>query len=238
MGPKLAVLAAVTLAQVASADPASDLKQGIDLYKVGKYADAIVALKHAYDAAPKPETLFALAQAERLNGDCTIAAQHYHQVIEQVSDINVAKLVEQNLVLCEKIEPKPEPKPAAAPAPMPAPPPQTVTKTVVHDVFHLDPLAASLSAAGALALGAAGGLYVAAAANRNAAGEARTLDDHNALANHADNDEKAMFVAASVGVALFGVATYRWIWGANAPKSDVAVTPTRGGASLSVTSRW
>ena len=85
MGSKLAVLAAViATAQTAGADPAADLKRGIELYKAGKYGDAAALLKQAYEATGKPETLFSLAQAERLAGDCTSAAAHYHKVVELV----------------------------------------------------------------------------------------------------------------------------------------------------------
>ncbi len=243
MGSKLTVLAAViACAGTASADPAGDLlKQGIDQYKAGKYAEAVTALGKSYDISKKPETLFALAQAERLEGDCATATAHYRQVVEQVSDLNVAKLVEQNLALCEKIEkkheptpPKPEPEPKAAPPP----PPQIITKTVVRDVPHTDVLAASAFAAGTLGIGAAGGLYLAASASRNAAGKARTLDDHNTLLDRADTDTKAMFVAGGLGVALIAVSVYRWTRGEDPPKTDVALTPSAGGGTLWVTSRW
>jgi tetratricopeptide (TPR) repeat protein len=234
VGSKLTVLAAViAAARLAAAD---DLKDGIDLYKAGKYADAVTTLRRAYAAAPKPDTLFALAQAERLAGDCKTAATHYHQVIEQVSDLNVAKLVQQTLALCEKNEPRPaetksEPKSESKAEP------QVVTKTVVHDVGHTDTLAASLFATGTLALGAAGGLYLAAAANRNGAEKARLFDDYTALSDRADVERTAMFVAGGVGVALIGVAVYRWTR-SDAPKTDVAVVPSQHGGTLWVTSRF
>jgi tetratricopeptide (TPR) repeat protein len=233
VGSKLTVLAAViAVARLAAAD---DLKDGIELYKAGKYADAVTTLRRAYAAAPKPDTLFALAQAERLSGDCKTAATHYHQVIEQVSDLNVAKLVQQTLALCEKDEPrvdvKSEPKSESKAEP------QVVTKTVVRDTSHTDPLTTSLFAVGTLGLGTAGGLYLAAAANRNGADKARTLDDHTTLADRADTEQTAMFVAAGVGVALIGVAVYRWTR-SDAPKTDVAVVPSQHGGTLWVTSRW
>ena len=236
MGSKLTVLAAViAAARLASAD---DLKDGIELYKAGKYADAVATLRRAYAAAPKPDTLFALAQAERLDGDCKTAAAHYHQVIEQVSDLNIAKLVQQTLALCEKDEPRapPEPKPEAKPEPR-AEPPQIVTKTVVREVDHTDPLAASLFAGGTLGLGVAGGLYIAAAANRNGAAKARLFDDYTTLSDRADTEQKSMFIAAGVGVALIGVAVFRWTRSAPS-KTDVAVVPSHDGGAVWVTSSW
>ena len=237
MGSKLAVLAAViATAQTAGADPAADLKRGIELYKAGKYGDAAALLKQAYEATGKPETLFSLAQAERLAGDCTSAAAHYHKVVELVSDLNVAKLVEQNLALCEPPKPA-EPAPKSEPAP-PPPPPEVITKTVVREVGHTDVLAALALTAGALGTGAAGGLYLAMQANRDAAGRARTLDDHVELEHRADSDRIAMVAAGAVGLAFIGLAVYRWTRSDDAPRAEVAIAPSASGAAVWVTSRW
>ena len=241
MGSKLAVLAALTAvaaARPAAADSSADLmKAGIALYKAGKYADAAAKLKQAYAIDHKPETLFALAQAERLSGDCAAAAPHYHQVIEQVSDFNVAKLVQQNLSLCEKDLPEP-PAPAVAAPPAPPPPPKIITKTVVREVRHTDPLAVTLIGAGALALGAGGGLLVAGNGDLDAAQRARTLDDHDTLASRGSRDQVLAAIAAGAGVALVGVGVFRWAHAGAAPRTEVAVVPALGGGTLWVTSRW
>jgi tetratricopeptide (TPR) repeat protein len=227
---------AICVARPASADSAPDLlKRGIELYKEGKYGEAIGVLKKSYELDATPDALFALAQAERQSGDCKSAAVHYHQVLERMSDFNVAKFVQQNLALCEKDEPpKPvSPQPAASdakPAPAPAP--------IVREVRHVDKLGAVLLAGGALGLGAAGGLYVAASANRAGADRARTFDDHETLSDRAAVQEKAMFVAGGVGVALIGVAVVRWMRGGSKSSTDVAVVPTSTGGAVWVTSRW
>lgn len=239
MGSKLAVLAAVILlATPAAADNAAELaKKGIDLYKAAKYDEAAKALQKAYDLDSKPETLFALAQAQRLAGDCTSAAANYHKVISQVSDLNVAKLVQQNLLLCEKDEPKPEP-PKVEPKVEPPPEPKIVTRTVVRDVGHTDKLAAMMFGVGMLGLGASGGLYLAASSTRDAADHARTLDDHDRLASRANSEQLGMFVAAGVGVAALGYAVFRWTRGEDAPRADVAVVPTPTGGAVWVRSSW
>ena len=241
MGSKLAILAAVIgLATSAAADNAGELmKKGIDLYKAGKYDEAAKVLKDAYDVDGKPETLFALAQAQRLAGDCTSAAANYHKVISQVSDMNVAKLVQQNLALCEKDEPKPPPEPTVEPKAEPPPPePKIVTRTVVRDVGHTDRLAAMLFGAGMLGLGASGGLYLAASSTRDAADHARTLDDHDRLASRASSEQVGMVVAAGVGLAAVGYAVFRWTHGSDAAKTDVAVVPTATGGAVWVRSSW
>lgn len=243
MGSKLSVLAAIGLALggTAYADQVSDaMKKGLDLYKAGKYAEAIPHLQKAYKLDGKPETLFTLAQAQRLSGDCVEAAANYRKVIEKISDMNVGKLVQQNLSLCEPDEPKPpEPKeekrdePAAEPAK-----PEVVEKTVVREVPRTDKLAAVMFGGGMLAVGVAGGLYVAASNNADAADRAGSLEDHDLLADRATSQRTIMYVAGGVGVAMMGYAIFRWTRGSDAPKTDVAVVPATGGGSFFVSSRW
>ena len=239
MGSKLAVLAGtvIGLAGAAYADKAGDLmKKGIDQYKTGKYSDAATTLQQAYDLDHKPETLFALAQAQRLAGDCTSAAANYHKVLEQMSDVSTAKLVQQNLALCEKDAPKPEPKPEPVPV-APPPEPQVITKTVVKETAKTDVVAASLFGVGMLSLGAAGGLYLAASSNADAADKASTLDAHNSLSDKAKSEDVGMIVAAGVGVAAIGYAVFRWTHGSE-PKTEVAAVPTNGGGALWVSGRF
>lgn len=240
MGSKLSVLATViALGGLAHAGPADDaMKKGIELYKAGKYAEAIPYLDKANNLDPKPDTLFALAQAQRLSGDCVSAAANYHKVIDQVSDMQVGKLVQQNLSLCEPDEPK-QPEPVHEDKPVVEAKPQVVEKTVVHEVEHTDKLAAVMLGGGMLALGAAGGLYVAASSNSDAADLAKSLPDHDSLADKAKTERTMMYVASGVGAVMIGVAIYRWTTGgSDRPKTDVAVVPGAGGGSVFVTSRF
>ena len=241
MGSKLSVLAAViALAGTAHADPAGDaLKKGIELYKAGKYAEAIPHLEKAYKLDSKPDTLFALAQAQRLNGDCASAAPNYRKVIERVSDMTVAKLVQQNLSICEPDEPK-QPEPKAEPRAEPAPPPEpkVVERTVVRDVGKTDKLAAAMFGGGMLAVGVAGGLYIAASNNADAADRAKSLEDHDLLADRASSQRTIMYVAGGVGVAMMGFAIYRWTAGGDAQKTDVALVPSSGGGHVVLSGRF
>lgn len=239
MGSKLAVLAAVVgLAATAFADPAGELmKKGIEQYKAGKYSDAAATLQKAYDLDRKPETLFALAQAQRLAGDCTSAATNYHKVIAEVPDVNTAKLVEQNLSLCEKDEPKPAPEPRSVPAAAPTEP-QVITRTVVRDSGKTDKLAATMFGVGMLGLGAAGGLYLASSSNADAADNARTLDEHNRLASRASSESTGMVIAAGLGVAALGYAVFRWTRDGEASKTEVAAVPTTTGGAIWVSSSF
>jgi len=236
VGSKLAAIAAViAFAAPAFADDAKDLfKQGVDAYKAGHYEDSKKLLKKSYDLDPNPNTLFALAQAERLLGECKLAVEHYNKILEQVNDLNVSKLVQQNLSLCEKQEP------GSAPAPSPAKgEPQVVTKVVTRDVGHSDKLAITAMTFGALSLGAAGGLYIASSSDKDAADKARTLDDHNSLADRANSEKTMCFIAAGAGVALAGFAVYRWVSGSSGEASTaVSVVPTPRGGAFVLTSAW
>ena len=240
MGSKLTVLAAViALSGPAYADQANEaLKKGIEAYKAGKYAEAISLLEKAHKLAPKTDTLFALAQAQRLNGDCIGAAANYHKVLDQVTDTSVAKAVHANLLLCEPEDKKPEPVKEEKQEEAQAPKPEVVEKTVVRDVGHTDKLAATMFGAGMLAIGAAGGLYVAASGNSDAADRAKSLPDHDLLADRATKQRAIMYVAGGVGVAMMGVAIFRWTRGGSKQSAEVALVPGSGGGSFYVTSRF
>jgi tetratricopeptide (TPR) repeat protein len=250
VGSKLAAVAALIVATtgVAAADSAADLfKQGVERYKANDYEGARAKLQKSYDLDPKPETLFALAQAQRNLGDCATAAPNYKKVIQQMPDLNVTKIVEQNLLLCEKDEPKPEPKVEQPPKPEPkAEPqepakPQIITKTVVHEVNHKDPLALALVGVGTLSLGVALGLDLASGANQDAAANAHSIADHDSYADRADLEQKAAVTAAIVGVALVGYGAYRWVRGSHetpASTTDVAVVPVPSGGGVWVRTRF
>lgn len=239
MGFKLdlvVVLLSLAAAQPASAETAADLmKRGIEHYKAGRFTEAAADLGGAYKLEPKPETLFALAQAERLAGDCASARPHYRELLDTVSDLNVAKLVQQNLMLCSEPEVTAvvEPPKSVEPAP-----PQITTKTVVREVRRTDTLAASLAVGGGLLLGVSGGLYLAASGNRDAADRARSLEDHDVLADRADTQRTAMLVTAGAGAVMIGVAVVRWMTGGESSSTSVAITPAPAGGTLFVTARW
>jgi hypothetical protein len=92
---------------------------------------------------------------------------------------------------------------------------------------------------GMLALGVAGGLYVAASSNAEAADLARSLPDHDSLADKAKTERTLMYVAAGAGAVMLGVAVFRFATGGNKQESaGVAVVPTGSGGSIFVTSRF
>jgi tetratricopeptide (TPR) repeat protein len=247
MGSRLALLAviqltaAVTLAREAAADTrARDLyKRGIEEYKAQKYEQAVATLKESYELEPKPDVLFALAQAERLAGRCPEARIHYRKLLDETSDPATMKAVQSNLELCgpdpDKVEPKQvEPE-------RPAAEPKTITKTVVHEVRRTDKLATILFAGGTLGLGAGGGLYLASLNSRDDAKRAGTLDDHARISDRADLQRIAAIAAGGAGVLMIGVAVVRWATSGSSTaesKTEVTLAPSASGAMLVLSSGW
>ena len=253
MGSKLALLAAelITLGLLVQRDAAADtakarelFKQGIEQYKAKDYDKAAATLARSYEMDPKPDALFAQAQAERLGGHCREATVHYHQLLESSTDLPTIKAVQANLALCAK-EPEPPPvvvAPRADDTSRPAPPPpQIITKTVVRDVPHSDTLATVLFAGGMLAVGGGVGLYIASNGALDDAKHARTLDDHEKFTDRAKTERSLSFIAGGVGLAMITVAVIKWSAGGpseSRPSSDVAVTPTTGGGLVTFSSDW
>ena len=254
MGSKLALLAAelIALGLLAPRDAAADsakarelFKQGIDQYKAKEYDKAAATLAKSYEMDPKPDALFAQAQAERLAGKCREATVHYHQLLETTQDLPTIKAVQANLALCGK-EPEPPPVVVApkpednTPAPAPQPP-QIITKTVVRDVPHSDTLATVLFAGGMLAVGGGVGLYIASNGALDDAKHARTLDDHEKFTDRAKSERTLSFITGGVGLAMITVAIVKWSAGGPSESratNDVAVTPTSGGGMVTFSSVW
>lgn len=254
MGSRLALLAAVQLIVAAVVVRAADAdtrarelyKRGVDEYKGQKYEAAAATLKESYDLDPKPDALFALAQAERLGGHCIEARAHYKKLLESTTEMATAKAVQSNLDLCG---PDPDKPAARRPEPdrpaLPPPPPRTITttRTVVREVRGTDKLATLLFAGGMLGLGAGGGLFLAAKNSRDDADRALTLDDHDRLDKRADTLRIASFAAAGAGAALIGGAVVRWVLGGGGatttePKPEVSLAPSARGAMVVLSAGW
>ena len=207
----LAMLAAGPAAADDGANARALFEQGVELYKTQKYEPAAQALAQSYKLDARPDVLFALAQAERMSGRCADAIVHYRALLVATTDLAIAKAVQNNLGLCG------EPETAAGgPAPAAAAP---IERVVVQQApARRLPMIAI--AAGGLAIGIGGGLYLAASASRDSADSAFTLGDYNRLHDRADHE------------ALAGL----WL---HTPKRATEVAITHGHASmLTVVTRW
>ena len=250
MGSKLPILAAQLIALFASRDASADsrarelFKQGIDQYKAKQYDAAAATLAQSYELDPKPDALFAQAQAERLGGHCDRAVVHYQKLLATSTDLPTIKAVQSNLALCpQQTEPAPvkiEPKPDE-PAPVTPAQPQIVTTTVVREVPRSDKLATFLFAGGMLAVGGGVGLYIASKGALDDADHARTLDDHDKFTDRAKTERTLSFVAGGVGLAMITVAIIRWSSGGGESKpasAEITMTPTTSGGVLTFSGAW
>src|SRR5258706_7388756 len=91
-------------------------------FDLQEYAEAEAELKEAYRLDPKPEVLYALAQAQRMAGECDKAIVSYRNYLRTNPRADLAKLAQDNIDHC-LAAPKPEPKPPPSPTPPPTPSP-------------------------------------------------------------------------------------------------------------------
>jgi tetratricopeptide (TPR) repeat protein len=89
-------------------DPATaeqHLDEGTKLYNVQEYDKAAEEYQAAYLLDPKPEYLYAVAQAQRLGGDCTKALQSYRAYLRSEPSAEQREKAEKNIERCtEKLQ--------------------------------------------------------------------------------------------------------------------------------------
>lgn len=245
----LAVLALslVAASGVASADTktlARDLfNLGIDEYKAKKYDDAAASLAKSHALDPRPDSLYALAQAERLANRCKEAIGHYEQLLEQTTNDKSIKKIKENIELCRQIEagkPAPEEKHEDAKS-VERDAPTIEYRTVVRTERKRDVLSIVLFAGGGVAISGGVATYLVARSQRNDADHASTLEEYNDKYDSSRRLKWISYASAGVGVSLITVALVRVIRGDSSGESrtqEVAVTPTSGGSMVTFSSRW
>ncbi len=251
MESRLAVLAAAALialpaARVASADTNKKalarqlFELGIEEYKQKQYAAAVTSMAKSYELDAQPDALYALAQSERLAGNCNDAIGHYEKLLDTAKDDQTTTAVKSNLELCYEAsrgeKPKAEPQDANAIERQNAPTIQI--RTVYRTEQKNNRLAIALYAVGGVALGGALTTYLLASSTRSDADHATTLADYNSLYDRSVRLRDTAYIAAGAGVALVTWATIRVVRGGKAKSSDVAVVPLRGGSLVAWSGSW
>ncbi|MFT3696257.1 MAG: tetratricopeptide repeat protein [Kofleriaceae bacterium] len=138
----------LALAGIAHADPHADAdqhaRQGIALYKLGKYEEAIVEFEDAYKAFQSDALLYNLAQAHRKLEHCDKALTYYHQYLagEPVPELarQVEKLLPELEAACRTKDARPEataPVAEATPSPAPEPAVEQQAAPVEESPLHL-----------------------------------------------------------------------------------------------------
>lgn len=209
----------LALASRAHAETADELvKKAKAHFDVQEYAEAEAELKQAYKLDPRPQILYALAQAQRMAGACDRAIVSYQNFLRTNPPPDQAKLAQDNITRCSKLEPKPEPKPVLKPEPKPEPGPESRPQAppppAPHGVTWTHNWAGHALVLGGL-VAAGGGTYFALQGQHtiDSINSATFYDDYLARAKDASNAKSERtfgLVGAGVGGALVvaGIVTY------------------------------
>ena len=214
---------------------------GIDEYKSKDYAAAAASMGKAYELDPEPEALYALAQAERLSGDCKGATEHYQKLLDLAKDDKTVNAVTANLALCKQIERGEKPKVDEADAKEieKRDAPTIQIRTIYRTERKSDRLAIACFAIGGTAIGGAATAYLLGVSTRNDADHATTLAQYNKSYDRSVLLKDIAYGSAGLGVALVGLATYRVLTGGSKEsRTPIAVVPTSGGSMLTWSGSW
>jgi tetratricopeptide (TPR) repeat protein len=207
----LIVVLLLACARLAAAAPADDLRAtGLRAYAVGRYDQAIDAFQQAYQLDPTPDLLYALAQAQRMKGDCKAAAASYRAYLRTGPNERSAAPARQNLERCERELAKPAPAEptvaVVAPPPEPAVPPRR---------WQSDRAAAVLMGLGGAALVAGSVSWGVGEAGARSLADASSYDQfaaHAADADAYDRERIGGIVSVAIGGVLAVVAVGRWVY--------------------------
>jgi len=196
---------------VAAAD--AKIQSATAHYQKNELGAALADLAEAYNLDPRPDLLYAMAQIEIHLNDCTGAHAHLKQYLTTNPPAKARTAAEKAKATCDeklglkddddaaKVEPT-----TTAPVQAPAEPQKKLV--TVERPFYADPVGDGLMVGGVVLGLAAGGLYLKALSDNNAAGA--NLEDHNTLQQRARDLRNYAVIAGAVGGALAIGAVVRW----------------------------
>jgi hypothetical protein len=260
----LAILRAVPAVAAPASAPAMNAEaqahfdKGKRYFVAQSYAQAVVEFKAAYLADPQNDTIYALAQAERLAGDCKDAVNAYRQfeaaaagdtdADEQAKVANAQTMIGQctSQGTNASSEPQLQPKTTNKKATTSSPPAPGPGRQVQGSATHSSPPPAP-SHLPAYLVGAGGAALVAVGVTMGFLGQGSDHALHSMPptpqqatddANSAKLDYLLADILVPAGLLAGGLATYLWL-GESSP-SDVVVGATwlPGGAALTATGTW
>ncbi len=209
LGSLVIVLAGrVAIAQPADAD--AQMTTGLDAYNAADYPAAIAAFRAAYAIDARPAALFAVAQAERMAGDCAGALIDYDRFLASGPGERAAAAARAQRAVCATSVSADTPAPVVgAPVAVPtvitmAPPPPPS-----RSPWWRDPVADGL-VLGATAAAATGlGFTLAARAAARDGANAPTYAAHEAAVDRLGRDRVIAAVAWSSAAVLVGASVWR-----------------------------
>src|SRR5689334_16212834 len=102
---RVALVAVMVASASAWAQPNGSSRQlfdrGLREYELGRYPEAIQILEEGYRLDPRPEFLFALGQAQRLNGNCRAALALYRSYLRKELDERKTAKALAHIKMCE-----------------------------------------------------------------------------------------------------------------------------------------
>ena len=227
---------------------AAYLERGLELFAEKSYEAAIEAFLAGFELEPRPEFLFAAAQAERLSGDCRSALVYYRRYLELGPGDAQTGAAEVQIDRCERalssapggeVDESPieesddsalaEPAaPPAAPLPPPSPPPPSP--------WYRDPWGGGFLLVGVAGAGAGGFFWSESRAAIDDASLADSYDDYVGDIDSAVRMRNRAWVGAGVGAAALAAAALRFA--TREPESRVELQPAAGGATLGFSTRF
>ncbi len=225
------------------------LDAGLAHHDAGEYEAALAEFRAGYEIEPSPLFLFAMAQAERLSGDCPSAEVYYQEFLDTDPAPRHAEAARGLLEQCRAaLTSRPEPPPPSVrpdaipiPTPLAAPPPATPIVTgsrarTDRESWYGDRLGTTLLGLGAVSAGIGIGYFVAARNADRAADQATDYDQFTARVATARRDQRIALVGAAAATTLLGVWTVRYLLRKREHHSGLsaAIAPDRVQASLRV----
>ena len=235
------------------------LTRGVEFYAQKQYELAIIEFRAGFALDPRPDFLFALAQAERLSGDCPSAVVYYKRFLTTNPGTNQAEAARVNMRRCTRaLESGPRgnkvnattpdalksAEQASEPAPSPiAPPPvvvPTATTAQAPPPWYSDRLSLVLLGGAATSVVVGGGFWLAKSNAESAAASATDDADYASAISRARRNRTISLVGFGVGVSLGAAATYRLMRHRREGRqgTTVVAAPTRGGAAIAVSGRF
>lgn len=241
----VAFLAAPAIADMGTVALSGEAKVHYDLgvaaYAARDYEIAILEFRSAHHIDPRPELLFAWAQAERLSGDCPSAVLLYRRFLAAHPDSAHAQAAQLPLLRCEQaLESRPQgaisPEAVHDPAPA-APAPFAVTRQGLPrpTPWFRDVLGGALLGAGVVGAAIGAGYALTALKTRAEAREAYTYEESRVLAEKAASQRIKAGILLAVGgaVGVAGVVRYVLVAGENeAPSVTMTLSANSEGAAL------
>jgi tetratricopeptide (TPR) repeat protein len=181
-------------------------------------------LVKVYQLYPDPQLLFALGQVELQLGNNEAAIGYYERFIATDPSEDQIALAQQAIGAARMRLAQPKDKPVEPPPPLP-PAPRRYER-------RWDTAGTVIVIAGGAAILAGGGLlYNAHQIGNDTSG---TLAEYDDRLEHAQFRRFAGVGIAAAGAIALGVALVRWRF----DRTEVAASPSAGGATVSVSRRW